>query len=400
MALRPQVIASIPYRDVWGGTASRAELEELLGTVDWRDVVTTAGGIAAISWQHGIEDAEHRRLIESFVADLPIYGHTLIITLRADDSRVLFTEESLLSVLRLAIVASGVTALDSRTFRDKFLRAVLMANELIHAEIEPLERTGTPQDLLASELRSRTTTLENPHVLLARTAAFFEWARSLKATISTNHLPAEDDLKAFTGLTPPEYAAGAYSLLSRSAVIREPANINRNGIFFTFDRWLAGVKDRRVPEQWVRSSSLPIATARSDWKAEPSLSFAAAGKLWTHPVVQDGNEFFVPSPKLVANAMGDGTYFTLLDGYSGGDKDKFTRFYSEFFEDYIANVFEDGYSARQDATTTRAITYERIGKPVESSDLIITEGNDVIFVEVVAKRLNLVNSCYDLALLR
>ena len=56
-----------------------------------------------------------------------------------------------------------------------------MTNELIHAEIEPLERTGTPQDLLASELRSRTTTLENPHVLLARTAAFFEWGSLFKS---------------------------------------------------------------------------------------------------------------------------------------------------------------------------------------------------------------------------
>jgi hypothetical protein len=60
VTLRPQVIASIAYRDIWGGAASRAELEELLGTVDWRDVVTTAAGIAAISWQHGIEDAEHK----------------------------------------------------------------------------------------------------------------------------------------------------------------------------------------------------------------------------------------------------------------------------------------------------------------------------------------------------
>jgi hypothetical protein len=297
--MRPQVISSIPYSDIWGGEPTRAELEELIAKADWRDVVTTIAGIAAIGWQHGIEDDAHARTVESFVGDQPLYGRSLILKLRADNSQVLFTDESLLTVLRLAVVSEGSSSLMQRDLRDLITRAVLMANELIHDEINPAQRTGSPADLMASEIRSKTSILENPHVLLARTAAFFEWYKDSSRIRSANELPVETDFREMTGLTPEEYAAGAYALLSRAAVIREPINISRSAVFFTLDRWLSQIKQKRVPKQWIDVSSLPIEEARADWKSEPSLSFAASGKLWRRPVVRDADQCFVPSPRLV-----------------------------------------------------------------------------------------------------
>jgi len=285
-----------------------------------------------------------------------------------------------------------------RELRDLITRAVLMANELIHDEINPPRRTGSPADLMASEIRSKTSILENPHVLLARTAAFFEWCKDSSRTRSANELPVESDFHEMTGLTPEEYAAGAYAVLSRAAVIREPINISRSAVFFTLDQWLSQIKQKSVPRQWIEVSSLPIEEAQADWKSEPSLSFAAGGKLWRRPVVRDSEQFFVPSPRLVWNALGDGTYFTLFDGYKGANREKFSRFYSEFFEDYIRKLIEDAYARRQDASVTRSFKYRRNRQQVESSDILITENSDVIFVEIVAKRLNFIGSVLRLDL--
>jgi hypothetical protein len=245
--MRPQVISSIPYSDIWGGEPTRAELEALIANVDWRDVVTTIAGIAAIGWQYGIEDADHMGVIESFVGDQPLYGQPLISKLRADHSQVLFTDESLLAVLRLAVVSGGSSSRMQRELRDLITRAVLMANQLIHDEISPAQRTGSPADLMASEIRSKTSILENPHVLLARTAAFFDWCKDSGRPRTPNELPVESDFGKMTGLTPREYAAGAYAVLSRSAAIRQPINISRAAIFFTLDQWLSQIKQRAVP---------------------------------------------------------------------------------------------------------------------------------------------------------
>ncbi len=392
--MRPQVICSIPFRDIWGGDGvTQEQLEQMIAAMDWRDVVTTAGGISAIAWRTGIEDDTHIPIIESFVGDLPIYGQPLIMKLRSDLSQVLLTDESLLAVLRLAVVGGAMTdALTNSEFRDRFVRAVTMANELIHRELDPPHRTGSPEDLMASEIRSKASIFDNPHVLLARTAAFLDWAKDANRPQTPDELPIESDFRAFTGLTPMEYAAGAYSMLGRSAGISGPIGIRRDSILSTMDKWLNGLADPRVPQTWLLENSLVLEDVRREWKDEPSLSFAGAGKLWRKPVVRDGNTFFVPSSKLVLNAMGDGMYFALLDGYQNASKHKFTRLYGYFFQDYAAERIERGYAHRSDAEVYRSHIYGPKNKRIESTDLIVVENGNVLFFEAVAKRTRLVES--------
>jgi hypothetical protein len=79
-----------------------------------------------------------------------------------------------------------------------------------------------------------------------------------------------------------------------------------------------------------------VRIARVDrcWLSIPTLLFAASGSLRRRPAVRHGNgKFFVPYPQLTQNALGDGAFFLLLDGYAGADRLKVTRFYGEFFED-------------------------------------------------------------------
>jgi hypothetical protein len=136
-----------------------------------------------------------------------------------------------------------------------------------------------------------------------------------------------------------------------------------------------------------------IEAARSNWSNESSLSFAGAGSLWKAPLVLDDQSlYFVPSPFFVANMFGDGAYFELFDGY-GNRNTAFSTLYGHFFQDYVEDRFQAGYRNRDDARVWADINYPG-GR---SSDVIISEGQHVIFVEVVAKRMQLVGSVLQLS---
>jgi hypothetical protein len=107
---------------------------------------------------------------------------------------------------------------------------------------------------------------------------------------------------------------------------------------------------------------------------------------------------------MVVNAMGDGVYYALMDGYraaAGNDKkardravERFTQFYGEFFEDYVVDLFQRGYIGRKDAHVSGEVEYK---KGVLSSDVIVTEANDILFIEVVAKRMGFIDSILRLS---
>lgn len=401
IASRPSgFIVPLLYSEFFGSVPTRPELEALVRRIEWRTLAMQIVGILSVSWQDGIESAEHQRaLVPEMTKDL-LYSAAIASKLKSEPHRVLFTREGLLAVLRLAVAEGSPGDPSIGDHSDVFTKAILAANEILMLEISVDNPTGTATDLLPSELRSAILHAENPHDLLARTDAFFAWSTTPKARASKNALPVEENLLRFTGLTPLEYAAGAYVVLARFASMKNWAEVVRLGVAFSIEQWQSGVTDTRVVRQWIVANSVPLETVRAEWKAELSLSFAAAGCLWRKPVVQvEDDLFFVPAPALVQNVMGDGTYFALMDGYrdaAGTDPrgrkeavERFTRFYGEFFEDHVAGILERAYNGRADASFTREVEYL---PGVKSTDVIITEGPDIIFVEVVAKRMNLVES--------
>ncbi|MGA3037429.1 MAG: hypothetical protein ABSE64_08060 [Vulcanimicrobiaceae bacterium] len=381
------------FSDFFGDAPTREALQELIGQLPWTYVVMLSAGISAISWQFGVEDPQHQaQLVKEFTSQL-LYGPALLRRLQSDSKALLFTRESLFAVLKLAVVGGSDGSADPSQASDIFTKAILMANELLGEEISPVEFTRGPTDLLATELRSRPLQLENPHDLIARTNAFLEWSRSADAIASNNYLPIDVDFQRFTQLTPLEYMAAAYALLSRCSAMQRWDDVERMGVAFTFDQWQHGVPDTRVTRTWIDQNSVPVSTLREDWHKERSLSFAGAGPLWSKPVgLSDDGLYFVPSPALVTNKLGDGIYFALFDAYRNEGNEnhlRFSRFWSEFFERYVAQLLSNGYANRTDATVFTDHEYE-LGR--RSTDVIITEGNDVLFIEVVAKRPNLLAS--------
>lgn len=392
---RDLILSPICYSEVCGQAPSLSDLRTLIAIPEWKLLASRCIGIASIAWQHGIEDAEqHEMLFREFGRRL-LYGPALELKLRRGSHRRLYTREGLLAIQRLAIVKQSTgTALSDSEFSDVFHKALLVANELVVEELNPESPSNTAKDFLATELRSVLSQQQNPHDLIARSASLFEWSNSLRGRARGADRLHNDFIK-FTGLTPDEYAASAYLTLARSASTRTWDQFSILGAAFDPQCWLSsqGVVDMQAPMTFLDRHTVSIHKARTAWARETSLSFAGAGPLWKRPLVADQDGLiFVPSPFFVGNLLGDGTYFELFDGY--GDRNtEFSTLYGHFFQDYVEDRLRNGYAGRTDARLWADIPFAN-GR---SSDVIISEGKHVIFVEVVAKRMQLVGSVLRLS---
>jgi hypothetical protein len=397
------LLVPLTYSEFFEVVPSRADLEALVARIPWRAVVMQAVGIQSVSWQDGIESSNQQRALVGALTSNLLYSPAIVSKLWGEQHRVLFTREALIAVLRIAVaeVSDGDPLLVDQP--DVFTRACLAANEILSLELVPETVRNSAADLLPSELRSAILQLENPHDLLGRTEAFFVWATTAEAKSSANYSDVAADFYRFTGLTPIEFAAGAYLAFARFSSMRDWDEVERLGVAFSIEQWQAGMFDTKVVRQWIATNSVPLSKVRTEWKNEKSLSFAAVGSLWRRPVVQvEDDLYFIPVPALVENAMGDGAYFVLFDGYAdeaGQNQEarkkaisKFTGFYGEFFENHVARILEHAYEKRTDARFTREI----LQNGDKSTDVIIAEGNDLIFVEIVSKRMNLRGSILGL----
>lgn len=400
----PGFIVPLRYDEIFGAPASREALRALLSKVDWRGIVEVASMVSSVSWQDGIETPRHQIPFFRNLEPHLIYGAALAMRLLTEPHRPVVTRESLLAVLRVAITLSVEVETDQRTFSDTFVKAALMANELLQGEVTAPEHHGAAEDLLPSELRSAVLHFENLHDLLGRTDALFLWSRTERARASPHYLPIEADLQRFSGLTWPEYAASGYLCLARCTSISHPAFAGRLSALFYLDQWLAGLAESAKVRQWFNVSSVAVAQLRVDWSEAESLSFAASGALWRKPVVRaDRGGFFVPHAPLVQNTIGDGMFFLLLDGYRSDSPDgavrrRFTQFYGDFFQDYIAERLTSGYAGRADVVVRTEGPYFVGRNRVMSTDVIVFESDDnVLFVEVMAKRPKLIESVVALS---
>jgi hypothetical protein len=391
------ILTPIIYSELFGSQPTIEDLTALVRIPEWKLIASRCIGIASISLQHGVEDPDHQQMLFREFGLSPLYGPALAAILRRDSHRRLYTREGLLAILRVAVVnqVEPGTVLSDLEFADLFHKCMLMANELVVNELNPDVPEGGAKDLLATELRSILAQQQNLHDLIARTAALFEWSDSSRGAAHGGALPLREDFERFTGLSPEAFAAATYLTLARPASMRTWNDVVLHGPAFDADAWLTaqGVVEKSVPLTWLERHTVSMVEARNEWATQASLSFAGAESLWKTPLVLDDDDLlFMPSPFFVANMLGDGAYFELFDGY-GERNTAFSTLYGHFFQDYVEDRFRAGYSGRSDVQVWTDVTYEN-GR---SSDVIVNEAGHVIFVEVVAKRMQLVGSVLRLS---
>ena len=75
MASATRFIVPILYTEVCGrDEQTRQDLEALVARMDWQYVVSLCGGVAALSWRTGVEDARHQAELVTQVVHPRLYG--------------------------------------------------------------------------------------------------------------------------------------------------------------------------------------------------------------------------------------------------------------------------------------------------------------------------------------
>jgi hypothetical protein len=390
------IITPLLFSEFYTDVPTLEYLTSEVRAFDWHYFAERCVGIAAISWKSGVEDpVQQQALVQAFARDL-IYAPALLDRLRREPERRLYLRESLLALLRVCLMerAASDTQVSDREFQGGFHRALLMANELVFNELNPPVVTNTASDLLPTELRSILSRIPDINDLVERTFSLFAWNATQRSTKHAEHLPLSDDFKNFTGQTPENYMASIYVMLSRCAAISTWDQFSQLGVAFKPTAWLQtlGISKMDEPLTWIERHTVELEAVCTDWKKTTSLSFAGAGPLWNKPLVHgDDDLHFIPSPFFLANMFGDGAYFELFDGY-GNENEKFSTLFGHFFQDYVEDRFRAGYKGRDNVEIWCDIPYPG----GQSTDVIVNEAGDILFIEVVAKRMQLLGSILHL----
>ena len=178
----------------------------------------------------------------------------------------------------------------------------------------------------------------------------------------------------------------------------------RRSVAKTFDpivnvqTWFQTLKDRTFLDGFIERFSIPSAELVDHWNRDPtaSLSLAALGPPWNRPLIRlDDVHVVAPLPPLIDNANGEGMYYSVFDRYDDATKGTFSQCFGYFLQDYVRGVFDAAYAGVPDCAVDGDVEYGK-GGGRRTSDTVIFEGDDVIFVEVVAKRVNLKGAVLEL----
>jgi len=155
--------------------------------------------------------------------------------------------------------------------------------------------------------------------------------------------------------------------------------------------WLQHLQDPSSIQPFLREFSTSIEDIHRDWSTTPAKSFSLAAfePLLKRPFVRlNKDQIIAPLPSLICNALGEGFYHGLLDMYDKTDRDKLARCFGVFLEEYVRRVFRSAYLNIPHCCVLGDEAYGKRNSK-RATDVVVFEGDDVIFIEVVARRVNL-----------
>jgi hypothetical protein len=208
----------------------------------------------------------------------------------------------------------------------------------------------------------------------------------------------DDDFRTFYGLALDDYRASCVLFGTLYSGMRDVESLKMFDPIINVQVWFKTLKDRSFVDQFIDRFAIPAADLVAQWNVDAtnSLSLAALGPLWNRPLIRlDDVHIVAPLPPLIYNAMGEGMYYNLFDRYDDATKKAFSQCFGYFLQDYVRGIFDAAYASIADCSVEGDVAYGK-GGGARTSDTVIFEGDDVIFVEVVAKRVNLKGAVLDL----
>ncbi|HVR45281.1 MAG TPA: hypothetical protein VMT95_01380 [Candidatus Binatia bacterium] len=283
-------------------------------------------------------------------------------------------------------------------FTDRLLRVMLAYNSL--RGLEGVDLTDTKSAALTVELRNTFSTKENVAFLIDLYWRFFKWAQTDVAKANKHYLDANADFAQFYGLTYPEYAAAAFMFFSYYQQIYSVADLQRYNPFLDIDTFFKPLSNQEPARKWLALNTMPIDDAKAQFEGRSTLRYSGLSleALLERPFISvQPNVIFPPHPPFLENKIGGGLFFALLDGYNkadGGDRTRskrFTQFFADFFEQRCVDM------AKKAHRTPQFVFGEQpYGKGSKSTDLVIIEGENAVFIDIATARLTMKTTLVEL----
>ncbi len=119
----------------------------------------------------------------------------------------------------------------------------------------------------------------------------------------------------------------------------------------------------------------------------------------------DEHNVCAPYLPYLENSLGSGLFFAFLDGYNDqpgktkeerkADSDMFTRYFGEFFEDYVVDLLRACHPTPELIFGERKYVTEE-GTEGNATDLVIFEGENALFIDISASRFNVAKTLIGL----
>ena len=361
--------------------------------------VEMACGVAAIlhNTRQQTPFAFQRNFANEFRDGVPFMGRVIEI-LDQEPNSILVHDEQLAVLLKFALLYADATGWPKGHAADLLIRLMLVYNSLHGGENEP--GSGERDTFMRFELRSVFNFVEHLGYVIHRYGSFFEWARnSPEAKASENYLDLDADFHGFYGMTYEEWAASAFAILSYFRKITGVQVMEQIKPVMDVAKYTAAIASDAPIHKWVELNTVQLDEAISFFertKDSPLYSGMSLLPFMRRPLLQVA-EGRVCAPYLpyLENSLGSGLFFAFLDGYNKHDgraaSDMFTRFFGEFFEDYIVSLF------RKDHPTPDRVFGEIVyAKGKKSTDLVIFEGDAAIFIDITSSRFNFIKTLLNL----
>lgn len=363
------------------------------------------GGLLALSALiSNIEEPFRSDVQQQIVAEIgqsTSYVRSLIDFLREHGNRVFVSEEQIGVLIRLCIQHRDLMVGKIEDLGDRLLRAMLLWNSLAVAETTTAIEQDAPEAkderFVKLEIRSVLHDAENIRDVLGRYSEFMLWSRSEEGH-TENYIDLDAAFNRFYGVSYDEWIAAALAFLSYYGSFRTMHDIRNRPLAPKYEALTGGLLESAVLDKFAKEAIIGEVALRTAFEQIPdTLSGAGLAPLLQQPLVKLQNAGIAcPYIPYLRNKMGTGVYFALMDGFrregGGAAVERFTRYFGQFFEFYVFQIFRRSYKAGGGA-----VYPEQTYLPgIKSTDVVIFDGSSAIFIEVVAKRFNFVKSVLGL----
>jgi hypothetical protein len=384
----------LTYSEIYHQKPTAALVKTLLGRLNKFQFLSFICGVSAIMHGNTNKGTEPQWQLGFARELMPVLCGERVITALGGEPRMLVHELQLGLLARygLQFCEANATVGD---FTDIVLRLLLAVNEL-WSQVPELDAGGNARRaFFRSEVQSGVLPNERFAHVIQRYYRFFKWCDALPPN-APDRLPIRSDFQRLMSMTPDDYLASAFCVLTHFLSLRSVKDLTEKKIFFSLKMFPSSLKRRDILDSWISRFSHQ-ASDLANKSPEPTFSVSDLAPFIERPlVVFDGDQVFCPLPSLLEDTINTRLYFALFAEYEFADgvekARQFSRLQGHFLEEYVADLFR----ILLPANYHQYGEIEYLNGQNKSSDVVAIRIEDgaTVFTEVTKTRFRLTESLF------